>query len=207
VTVDPTDFGALGFRFSWGDHICGIFDSHAQQMETMGAFVAAGLISGQRCVWVGPPASSRALRGQLAGIGADLSTLEASGQLLLLPDADFYLRGGLFDIERNLDLLYTLLQENQRDGYLTMRFAGDLAYVQTGELDLRAWEEYESRLTVEARGLPVVVICQALRRQLTGSHIVAAFRSHPLVLLGDAIHENPFCRSVLAGPDQTSHVM
>ncbi len=193
MTVEPTDFGTGGFQFSWGDHICAIFDNHAQQMEVMAAFLGVGLITGQRCVWVGPPASSEALRAQLARIGGDLPTLEASGQLLFIPEIDFYLRGGAFDINRNLALLHTLLRENRRDGYLTMRFAGDLSYLQRGTLALDQWEEYESRLTAEARRLPVAVVCQALRSQLTGEHIVSAFRSHPIIVLGGDIHENPFC--------------
>jgi hypothetical protein len=192
MIADPTEFGTGDFRFAWGDHICGIFDDHVQQMEVMGAFIALGLIAGQRCVWVGPPRSSDALRAQLASIGGDLPTLEASGQLLILPEIGFYLHNGLFDAERSLDLLYTLLQDNRRDGYTTMRFCGDLSYLETGVVDLDAWEAYESRLTLEVQGLPAVVVCQAARRQLTGEHVVAAFRTHRVVVLGDTIQENPF---------------
>lgn len=62
MPADPNDFGYAGFRFSWGEHICGIFDNRAQQMEIMGAFVATGLRSAQRCLWVGAPESCKVLR-------------------------------------------------------------------------------------------------------------------------------------------------
>ena len=196
---EPTDFGYGNFRFSWGDHICAIFDDHAQQMAIMGGFIAAGLQGGQRCLWVSPRESADALRVALTEIGGDLATLEASGQLLIISEVEFYLQDGIFEPERTLDLLRTLLQDNQREGYGTMRVASDVSWLREGRLDPELWESFEARLTREVGGLPLVMVCQYAQRQVSGSLLVAALRTHPAVILGDTFRQNPFYLDSLLG--------
>src|SRR5574340_724745 len=111
TVTDPTAFGYGDFNFSWGDHICAIFDNHAQQMEVMLPFMANGLRAKQRCVWVGTESSCTSLRKALTAIGGDLPTLEASGQLVILPITDYYLQDGLFVPTRSMGLLQTLLRD------------------------------------------------------------------------------------------------
>ena len=189
---NATSFGYGDFRFSWGDHICAIFDDHDQQMEIMGAFVASGLRNTQRCVWVGPGNSSVALRKALADLGADLPTLEASGQLLIFSEVDFYLEEGLFEPNRTMDLIATLLVDGQRQGYATMRIGNDVSWLREGRIDPARWERFEGQLTQEIAELPAVMVCQYDRRQVSGDIIVAAFRTHPIVIMGDSIRRNPF---------------
>lgn len=188
----PTDFGYGGFSFAWGDHICGIFNSRVQQMEIMGAFVGVGLRAEQRCVWISPEESAAELRRALSEMGGDLATLEASSQLLIVSEIDFYLRNGIFEPERTLDLLATLLQDNQREGYSTMRVANDVSWVAGGRVDPESWEHFENRITQEVSGLPLVMVCQYDRGQVSGAMIVTALHTHPIVILGDVFRRNPF---------------
>ena len=198
--VDPTYFGYGGFSFSWGDHICAIFEEPSQQDEIMGGFMAQGLRAAQRCVWVAPGRSAQHLRDSLADMRADLPTLEASEQLLVISDVDFYLQDNLFEPDRVMALLETLLADGQRAGYPTMRIATDLSWLRGNRIDPDLWEEFEGRQTQDLAGLPVVLVCQYDRRQLSGSIMVSAFRTHPIVIVGDAIHQNPFFVARAAGP-------
>jgi hypothetical protein len=200
MTVDPTDFGYRGFCFNWGDHICAIFDDPTQQMEIMGQFIPNGLRAVQRCVWAAPPASADRLRRSLTDIGGDLRTLEGSNQLVIISDVDFYLREGLFEPERTMDLLRTLLADGQREGYATMRMATDVLWLRDHHVDPDLWEQFEARLTEELRDLPAVMVCQYDRRQLPGAAIVAAFRTHPVLILSGEVRQNPFAVSAPAGP-------
>jgi hypothetical protein len=201
------DFGYGGFSFSWGDHICGIFDSHAQQMEIMGAFISTGLAAEQRCVWISPPPAADALRLMLADMGGDLATLEASSQLLILDQVEFYLRGGVFDPEHTVSLITSLLQDNRREGYATMRFANDVSWLSQEAVDPTAWEIFESRLTHEISSLPMVMVCQYNRHQVSGDMIVTALETHPTILLGDRFRRNPFFSPVPIGPTDSREIM
>ncbi len=189
---DPTAFGYGSFRFAWGDHICAIFDDHVQQMEVMVPFIAYGLHAGQRCVWVGPEPSCESIRKELAAIGADLPTLEASGQLIILRDIDYYLRGGLFEPARTMDLLRTLLRDSKEQGYETMRVTGDVSWLVRERVDEETWAQFEAALNEAIAGQPMVVVCQYDRRQVSGEMVVTALQTHPYVILGGAVHANPF---------------
>jgi hypothetical protein len=207
TVLSSTEFGYGGYAFSWGDHICAIFDSHVQQMEVMAPFVAAGLRAEQRCAWIAPGDSTEALRQALGDMGGDLPTLEASGQLLLLSEVDFYLREGVFDPDRTLDLLQALLENNQREGYPTMRLATDVSWLCCGRIEAQAWENFESRLTEQVSERPMVMVCQYDRRQVTGDMIVAALRTHPAVILGDTFRSNPFYQPAATGAPGVGEIL
>jgi hypothetical protein len=205
--TEATALGLASFRFSWGDHICAVFDDRAQQMCFMVQFMACGLRSVQRCVWVSPAPSADRFRAGLAAIGGDLPTLEGSNQLVIVSEADFYLEGGIFEPERTMDLLRSLLREGQRDGYATMRMATDVSWLRGQPIDPGQWEEFELALTREVAGLPVVLVCQYDRRQVPGPLLIAAFRTHPLVVLGDTLYENPFAVAAEDGAPAPRDVM
>jgi hypothetical protein len=198
--ANGTEFGYDDFGFSWGDHICAIFDWPWQQMEVMGGFVLQGLRAEQRCVWISSEPSVRRLRAALGSAGGDLQTLEASGQLIAVPDVDFYLQDGLFEPSRTMDLLRALMDDGKRIGYDTMRITTDLSWMNGGRIDPNVWEEFEHELTHQVANVPAVLVCQFDRRQVSGSVVVAAFRTHPIVILGDEIHVNPFYSAGAAGP-------
>ncbi len=197
--VDSTYFGYSGFRFSWGDHICAIFDQPDQQMEVMAGFMVQGLRASQRCVWVAPEHSAAQFRERLGAVGGDLRTLEASSQLVIISEVEYYLNSNLFEPGRTMDLLRTLMADGQENGYPTMRLATDVSWLRDGRIDLDTWEEFEYRQTEEMAELPAVLVCQYDRRQVSGSIVVAALRTHRTVILGEEIHENPFYVSP-AGP-------
>lgn len=190
--TDPTDFGYGGYRFNWGDHICGIWADRDQQMEVTGPYVSAGIRAGQRCLWVAPEESAAALRKWLSDAGGDLPSLEASGQLLLISAVDFYLKDGMFEPDRTLELVHTVLEDSRRDGYSTMRVANDVSWIGDGEVDPARWEDYEARLTHAISPLPLVMVCQYDGRQVSGELLVTALKTHPTVILGDRFHQNPF---------------
>lgn len=123
----PTAFGFGELSFEWADHICAVFQDHVQQMAVTVPFIAQGLRAGQLCVWVPPPDSSRAFREALARAGADLPTLDVSSQLVILPDVEFYLQGGILDPDRTIELGLTLLEDGQRSGYSAMRITSDVS--------------------------------------------------------------------------------
>ncbi len=190
--LTQTSFGYGQFSFAWGDHICAIFETHAQQMEVMVPFIATGLRATQQCVWVSPPDAAQHFRQALGAIGGDLPTLEASGQLVIVSDVDYYLHHGLFEPERTLALMHAVVEEGRQHGYEATRATSDVSWLGKSGLDPDAWEAYELRATQEISGHPMVVVCQYNPRQVGGEMVVKALQTHPIVILGDAIRQNPF---------------
>ncbi len=201
--ADPTAFGWGGFSFSWGDHVCAVFENREQQTAVTVPFMTHGLRAGQRCVWVSAPAGASRFRQALLACGADLPTLEASGQLIIISDVEFYLRDGLFDPDRTLELGLALLEDGQRCGWTAMRVAGDASFLRAGQIDVALWERYEEQVTRAVADAPLVAVCQYDRRRVPSSFIAAALRTHPIVILGETIRRSPFFAadvSSVAGP-------
>jgi len=190
--TDPTAFGGADLNFSWGDHICTIYEDYDQQMTVMLPFMSQGLEAGQRCVWVSSPASAQRFEGALARIGGDLLTLQASGQLVIIDEIDFYIRDGLFRPDRTLTLGRTLLLEGQQQGYPAMRIAAEASWLPEYRVDVATWEGYELAVTQRIEMTPVVAVCQYPARRLSGEAILAALRTHPIVIMGETVHRNPF---------------
>lgn len=190
--VDPTAFGYAGFNFSWGDHICTIFDDPDQQMMVMVPFMTHGIRAGQRCVWASPPTPAERFRKAMGAAGCDLVTLEASGQLIVISDIEFYLQDGLFEPSRTLALGRTLVEDGRRQGYPATRIAADVSWVHDRPMDAHLWEQYEHRVTLALADFPAVAVCQYDRRRFPGSLIVTALYTHPIVILGETLCRNPY---------------
>jgi MEDS: MEthanogen/methylotroph, DcmR Sensory domain len=198
--IDPTAFGDGDLSFSWGDHICSIYEDYDQQMTVMLPFMSRGLEAGQRCVWVSSPASAQRLRQALVGIGGDPLTLEASGQLVIIDEIHFYVQDGLFRPDRTLALGRTLLLDGQRQGYPTMRIAADASWLPEYRVDVATWEDYELAVTQRIETAPVVAVCQYSARRLSSEAILAALRSHPIVIMGETVYHNPSSRASFPTP-------
>ena len=190
--ADPTAFGWGDFSFSWGDHVCAVFENRDQQMTVTVPFMAHGLRAEQRCVWISAPAGAARFRRALLACGADLPTLEASGQLIIISDVEFYLSDGLFDPDRTLELGMALLEDGQRCGWTAMRVAGEASFLRGEQIDVALWERYEEQVSRGVAGAAVVAVCQYDRRRVPSSFISAALRTHPIVILGESIRRSPF---------------
>jgi hypothetical protein len=190
--VDPMAFGYGDVQFEWGDHICTIFENREQQMSVMVPFMAQGLAAEQRCIWASQPSSGDLFRRRLSEAGADVATLEASGQLVILPAMDYYLTDGVFDMEKTLELALTLYEDSVRAGYAGIRATGDASWLGKDQVQLETWERYESEFGDRVAGKPAVVVCQYDVRRFSGPYIVAALHTHPIVILGETVCRNPF---------------
>jgi hypothetical protein len=198
--ADPTAFGDADLSFSWGDHICIIYEDYDQQMAVMLPFMARGLEAGQRCVWVSSPPSAQRFRRGLAGIGGDRLTLEACGQLVIIDETDFYVQDGLFRPDRTLALGRTLLLDGQRQGYPAMRIAAEASWLPQYHVDVATWEGYELAVTQRIETAPVVAACQYPARRLSREAILAALRTHPIVIMGETVYHNPSSRASFPTP-------
>ena len=190
--VDPMAFGYGDLTFSWGDHICTIFENREQQMSVMIPFIAQGIRAQQRCIWASQPQSADLFRRRLRETGADLPTLEASGQLLILSGMEHYLSDGLFEPEKTIELTMALYQDSIRQGYRGIRATGDASWISDHPVDLELWEEYEREFGLQIAGKPVVTVCQYDARRFSGQFLIAALQTHPIVILGETVRRNPF---------------
>ena len=171
-------------------HVCAFFHSEDEEYEVLLPFIKEGFDRGERiCHIVDPEQRADHLR-RLGTVGIDVVDAQRRGQLVVLDWSQTYLYNGHFDQHRVMAQLATARAEGRNQGYLRTRFVAHMEWaLKMGIVDELV--EYE----VTSNFAPLdgdVAICTYQLAEWGGRLLVNALRSHPLVILGGLLHENPF---------------
>jgi hypothetical protein len=121
-----------------------------------------------------------------------------TGQLEVRPWQDAPLHGGRFDQEAWLVSFEQVLQSGAAAGYAQTRF---LAHMEWALVDLPGVEdliEFETRVNYVVPKYDNIVICAYDLSKFGASVVMDATRTHPVVIVGGLLQENPF----FVPPDQ-----
>jgi hypothetical protein len=185
--ADPVTFaGGVLDRYR---HVCAFVKSQAEADAVLDPFVQDGIDGGDRLVYLVDTATPAAPLGRLRRLGYDTSTLLEDRRFEVLTWAETYLRTGGFDQE---DML------GQLDGMLggaptpRIRLLADMGWA-TGDADAAdQLIEFEARANFLHARHRHVVICAYDTSLFDGAFIVDILRTHPMVLVGGILQENPF---------------
>ena len=171
-------------------HVCAFFHDVDEEYRVLLPFIAEGFALGERaCHIVNPARRSDHLR-RLAEVGIDVAGAEASGQLVVLDWTQTYLEGGRFDQDRTLSQLALSRDEGRRFGYSRTRYVAHMEWAleHGNQRELVVYEAVSNSAPLA----PNVAICVYQIPRWDGQLLVSALRTHPLVILGGLLHENPF---------------
>ncbi|MCI0428089.1 MAG: MEDS domain-containing protein [Nitrospiraceae bacterium] len=177
---------ALGFgnlHASPGDHIGHFYQTREEWGEVVIPYVRAGLEAGEKCVYLIPSEIERqVLLKALAAAGLHAERALATGQLVL--------DEGTHDPQALQDFLHRAISEIP-EKYPFLRWGGDMTWslkkLPTSE-SLMTWETHCNT----ADNPPAVFLCQYELKVFAGNVVMDALHTHPLCLVGNVIHRNPF---------------
>lgn len=169
-------------------HVCAFVSSGGEQDAVLDPFLAEGVDAGDRLLFLVDPKQAAAPVRRLRRLGFPTAELLGRHHCDVRTWDETYLRGGGFDQDAMLDLLEGLLAE--RDG-VRVRMLADMGWAADGRAD-GDLIEFESRANfIHARHGHVVVCLYDLDR-FSGAFVIDVLRTHPVVLIHGALHENPF---------------
>ena len=176
---------------SEGMHICAFFRTFAERYRVLMPFIREGMEQGDRAFHIVNPS----LRGEhvqrIAEVGVDTTRAEVEGQLEIIGWDEAYLRGGSFSQTAMLSLLPVLLNKGRTRGFPITRFIADVAWVlNEGAGD--SMLEYECRVNLALPKAGDIVICAYDLDTVDAAMVIAAMRTHPIVLIGGIVQHNPF---------------
>jgi hypothetical protein len=186
--------GTLGRR----RHICALFNGIEEQQRVLGSFVKDGFDQGDKAFHLVDPAQREDHLRRLAEAGIDVHEAMGTGQLEVRPWQDGPLRGERFDQETWLASFERVLQSGPAEGYAQTRF---LAHMEWALVDLPGVEdliEFETRVNHVVPKYDDTVICAYDLAKFGASTVMYALRTHPAVIIGGLLQENPF----FVPPDQ-----
>jgi len=179
-------------------HIAAFFSSEAERYRVLAPFIAEGLERGEKALHF-IDASGRDLHVRwLKEAGVDIEQAEEQGQVQLVPWDEMTLRGRHFDQGAMLTRMQQVLSDGSAKGFPLTRLVAHMEWALEDRPGVEDLAEFEARLNYVLPQFDDVVICAYDSRRFTGDIIADVLRSHPAVVIGGALRENPF----YAPPDQ-----
>ena len=183
VRFDRTAFGAHR-------HICAFFNSAEEEARVLTPFIKEGLNNGEKSLHIVDPAARDAYLTRIRTSDIPVDASIAAGQLEVVPWDQAHLRSGRFD-------QYAMLA--WADDVLTKAAACAgarlVAHMEWALLDLPGVEdllEYETRVNHMMRKHDVPVVCAYDATRFNAGVAMDIMRTHPLVIIGGVLQENPF---------------
>jgi len=182
-------------------HICAFFNGPDEEYRVLRSFYKDGFDRGDKAFHlVNPELREEHLR-RLAEAGVNVQEAMDSGQLEVRPWQDAPLRGGRFDEDIWLASFEQMLQSGAAAGYTQTRFLGHMEWALVDLPGVEDLIEFETRVNYVTPKYDDIVVCTYDLSKFRASVVMDALRTHPVVIIGGILQENPF----FIPPDQFLH--
>jgi hypothetical protein len=179
-------------------HICAFFNGMDEHYRVLRSYIKDGFDRGDKAFHLVDPKRREDHLRRLADAAIDVEEATTSGQLEVRPWEDGPLHGERFDQDRWLAEFEEALQSGPESGYAKTRF---LAQMEWALADLPGTDdlmEFETRVNYVVPKHDHAVICAYDLSKFGASTVMYALRTHPVVIIGGLLQENPF----YVDPDQ-----
>jgi hypothetical protein len=198
METDDRSLQVAGGTLGRHRHVCAFFNSMDEQHRVLRSFITEGFEQGDKAFHLVDPERREDHLRRLADAGVKVQEVMGTGQLEVRPWQDGPLRGERFDQETWLTAFEQVLQSGPAAGYAQTRF---LAHMEWALVDLPGVEnliEFETHVNRVIPKYDDTVICAYDLAKFGADVVMAALRTHPVVIIGGLLQENPF----FVPPDQ-----
>lgn len=185
-----TQIGIPGFEIEPGDHICAFYLGTRERDDALLPFLRTGLHAGDKCLCIVDTTEPADVVSGI-GDGLDVEQCMSSHQLDVRTPAATYLRSGGFSMPEMLGFLHDTVDGAIADGYGFVRVTGEASWLLGGPPGADEFLDYESELNRFVRRFRQAVLCLYDLQLFGGGMIVDLLKTHPKLLLGGLILENP----------------
>ncbi len=181
-----------GSELSGKRHICGFFRTPEEEYQLLLPFIKEGIERGEKAFHVVDPKLRDDHLRRLKSAGIDVAEAEKSGQFELCNWAQMYLRDGYFDQDRMLAVWRDVLVAAGQRGFPRTRLVAHMEWALEDREGVSDLIEYEARFNLMHQSDRDPVICTYDLTRFSGDVVMGVLRTHPMVILGGVLQENPF---------------
>jgi MEDS: MEthanogen/methylotroph, DcmR Sensory domain len=175
-------------------HICAFFNGTDEQHRVLGSFITEGFDRGDRAFHLVDPEQRDDHLRRLAETGIDVEEALGSGQLEVRPSEEGPLHGDRFDLDRWLAAFEEVLQACPAAGYAQTRYVAQMDWALVDLPGVDDLIEFETRVNYVVPKYEDTVICAYDLSKFKANVVISALRTHPLVIIGGLLQENPSFR-------------
>jgi hypothetical protein len=179
-------------------HICAFFNGLDEEHRVLRSFIKEGFERGDKAFHLVDPELWEDHLRRLAEAGINVGDAMGTGQLELRRWQDAQLRGDRFDQDAMLALIEEVLQSGAASGYPLTRFVAHMEWALLDKPGVDDLLEFETRVNYVLPKYDDPVICTYDLSKFSASVVMDIMRTHPVVIIGGLLHENPF----FVPPDQ-----
>jgi hypothetical protein len=174
-------------------HVCAFFQRPDQEYKMLIPFLKEGIEAGDTAVEILNPARRPEHVRRLTEAGVPVETVLDRGQLELRGWKDTYLRTGRFNRRDMTALLEQIAIAGERRGTGVTRLWADMEWA-AEEQRWSVWDlvEYEAGLNKVLPKHSMATVCAYDVTGFRSSTVMDILRTHPLVVVGGAVRQNPF---------------
>ena len=181
------------------NHVCAFFNSIDEEHRVLRSFFKDGFDHGEKAIHIVESENREEHLKGLAEAGINVQEVMETGRLEVLPWTDMYVRNHQFDQDAMLASVESLIQSGAAAGYARTRLVGHhMDWLFLDKPAVNNLLEYEARLNGVLSKYDDLVICNYDLSKVGASVAIDIMRTHPLVIIGGLVRENPF----FVPPDQ-----
>ena len=173
-------------------HVCAFFNSPDEEYRVLLPFIKDGFQCGHKAIHVVNPDQRQDHLQRLVEAGIDAATAQQNGQLEVRINTDVYLPDGRFDSDRMISAFEQLASGNTTGGFPLSRICCRMDWSAADGSQFDDVIEFESRVNDVWHRHEDAVICTYHLGQFGGDAVIDIMRTHPMVVIGGILQENPF---------------
>jgi hypothetical protein len=182
-----------GVDLAGRNHVCAFFNTIEEEHRVLGSFYKDGLDRGEKAAHIVDSANREEHLKRLAEAGIHVQETMHTGQLDVLPWTDAYVRDHQFDQDAMLATVEKLIESGAAAGYPLTRLVGHhMDWLFQDKPATYNLVEYEARLNHVLSKHNDPVICNYNPSKFGATVAMDIMRTHPLVIIGGLLRENPF---------------
>ena len=181
--------GGAARRFG---HVCGFFHNREEEYRVLLPLAKEGFLRGEKVFHIVDPEHRPERMRRLEEAGINQAAARRDGQIEIRAWEDAHVRGGRFDQEAMMTLLEETLRGAKADGFGQTRVWANMEWALEEFPGVEDLVEYESRVNCFLPKYDDLVVCTYDLTKFGASIMMDILRTHPLVIIGGILQENPF---------------
>ena len=173
-------------------HVCALFNNDDEEYRVLLPFIQEGFQCGHKAIHVVNPDQRTNHLQRLSEAGIDPAAAQQSGQLEVRINSEVYLPDGRFDPDRMISAFEQLASGNSGEKYPLSRICCRMDWTVRDQSHVDDVIEFEARVNDVWCRHEDAVICTYHLGQFRGDEVIDIMRTHPMVIIGGILQENPF---------------
>jgi DNA-binding CsgD family transcriptional regulator len=174
-----------------GTHICALYSGPAERDSLLFPFLREGILKGDTCLCLIDDAEPGSVRDGVEWQQDGGGRAQDLEQLNIDRVSEVYLQSGLFSVQSMMSFLSECLSMAAESEFPLLRAAGEMSWVLPQPEGAGDFFVYESAVDKIVEDKPAVFMCMYDLDRFGVSMLVDVLTTHPKVLLGGMVLDNP----------------